>query len=183
MVALSIYNAEIAGVSDKTAFINSDLFVTDFSDATIITMFLLPSINLELRPRILSLKPGTRIVSNTFGMEEWDPDEKAVIEKSDNPCESNYHTALLWIVPAKVEGNWLMENGNLTLSQNFQYFSGIIQIDETIMPVEDGRLNGEMISFQAGALEYKGNVDGRIIEGYVINSKNKSPWRAVMSGN
>ena len=181
MVAFSIHNAEIAGVSDKASFVNADLFATDFSDATVLTMFLLPSINLELRPHILTLNPGTRIVSNTFDMGDWEPDEKAVIEQSDNPCESHYHTALLWVVPARVEGYWVMEDGNLTLSQNFQFISGTIQQGETVMPVENGRLHGDIISFQAGDRKYKGRVSGNVIEGSITDSAGNNTWKAMKS--
>src|SRR5438093_5979181 len=83
MVELSQRNAASAGVNGKATFMKADLFETDFSKATVITMFLLPSINLQLRPKILDMKPGTRVVSNTFTMDDWQPDEKATIE----PCE------------------------------------------------------------------------------------------------
>lgn len=183
MVALSIHNAQNEGVSDKATFIEADLFDIDLSEATVITMFLLSSINLELRPRILSLKPGTRIVSNTFDMAEWEPDEKETIDQSDNPCHHSYDTALLWIVPARVEGNWQMENGNLTLTQEFQIISGTMQNGGSIMPVENGRLRGGFIYFNAGGGEYTGKVNGNVIEGTVKNSNNNRPWRAVLSDN
>ena len=86
-------------MTDKATFVKADLFETDFSKAQVITMFLLPSINLKLRPKILDLKPGTRIVSNTFTMEDWEADETATVTDG---CTS-WCTALLWIVPAKVE--------------------------------------------------------------------------------
>ena len=110
MVELSKRNAAAAGLSeDKAKFMKADLFETDFSQATVITMFLLPSINLKLRPKILDMKPGTRVVSNTFTMEDWQPDETANIQ---GDCTS-WCTALFWIVPAKVEGTWQMPAGNL----------------------------------------------------------------------
>ena len=90
------------------------------SKATVITMFLLPSINMQLRPSILNLKPGTRIVANTFTMEDWDADETQSV--TDN-C-SSWCTALLWIVPAKVQGTWKTPQGNLTLTQKFQNVTG-----------------------------------------------------------
>src|SRR5437773_6914190 len=107
MVELSKRNAAKEGVSDKASFLKADLFESDFSQATVITMFLLPEINLKLRPKILDLKPGTRIVSNTFTMGEWNADETALI--TDN-CYS-WCTALLWIVPAKVAGTWRSPQG------------------------------------------------------------------------
>src|SRR4026209_296809 len=115
MVELSKRNAAKEGVSDKASFRKADLFETDFSQAQVITMFLLPSINMKLRPKILSLKPGTRIVSNTFDMEDWKPDQDATVENCTNWC-----TAHLWIVPAKVDGNWKTPQGDLTIKQSFQ---------------------------------------------------------------
>src|SRR5213592_3531626 len=112
MVTLSQRNATAQGITARATFMKADLFETDFSEATVITMFLLPSINLQLRPKILAMKPGTRIVSNTFTMEEWEPDEKATIE----PCE-RWCTALFWLVPAKVEGSWRTAQGQ-TLKLN-----------------------------------------------------------------
>ena len=101
MVELSKKNAAKEGVSDKASFMKADLFESDFSQAQVITMFLLPSINLKLRPKILDLKPGTRIVSNSFDMEDWKPDQTERVEGCTNWC-----TAHLWIVPAKVQGTW-----------------------------------------------------------------------------
>src|SRR5687767_10043400 len=120
MVELSKKNAAAAGVSDKATFVKADLFETDFSKATVISMFLLPSINMKLRPTILNLKPGTRIVSNTFTMEDWQADETATIT---DDCTS-WCTALLWIVPAKVEGSWTTPQGDLKLTQQFQNVTG-----------------------------------------------------------
>ena len=109
MVELSKRNAAKEGVAEKAAFMKADLFETDFSSATVITMFLLPDINLKLRPKILDLKPGTRIVSNTFTMGEWKDDETATVDESAG-C-SYYCTAHLWIVPAKAGGTWRLAQG------------------------------------------------------------------------
>ena len=102
MVDLSKTNAKAAGVTDRATFVKADLFETDLSKADVITMFLLPSINLKLRPKILDLKPGTRIVSNTFTMEDWQADETATVTDG---CSSSWCTALFWVVPAKVDGH------------------------------------------------------------------------------
>src|SRR4029453_4335210 len=110
MVELSKRNAAKEGVTDKASFMKADLFEPDFSQGQVIPLFLLPSINLKLRPKILDLKPGTRIVSNSFDMEEWKPDETANVDGCTNWC-----TAYLWIVPAKVDGTWKMPQGELTL--------------------------------------------------------------------
>src|SRR5580765_1642288 len=113
MVELSRRNAEKEGVAGKASFVKADLFETDFSKASVITMFLLPDINLKLRPKILNLKPGTRIVSNSFTMGDWSSDDTVIAKDG---CIS-YCTAYLWIVPAKVEGNWQLADGELTLKQ------------------------------------------------------------------
>src|ERR687898_1381947 len=118
MVELAKRNAAKEGVSDKATFAKADLFESDFSKAQVITMFLLPSINLKLRPNILDLKLGTRIVSNSFDMGDWTPDQTEKVEGCTNWC-----TAYLWIVPAKVEGTWKVPQGELILKQNFQMVS------------------------------------------------------------
>src|SRR5688500_4010989 len=152
MVELSIRNAKEAGVSDRATFVKADLFETDLSKADVITMFLLPSINLKLRPKILDLKPGTRIVSNTFTMEDWQADETATVTDG---CSSSWCTALFWVVPAKVAGTWNTPSGALTLTQNSQMLSGTLG-NQAIQ----GRLRGNEITFTAGNTKYSGTVDG-----------------------
>src|SRR5499425_1795053 len=122
MVELSKRNAAKEGVSDKASFVKADLFESDFSQAQVITMFLLSSINMKLRPKILDLKPGTRIVSNTFDMADWKPDESATLPGCNSWC-----TAHLWIVPAKVDGTWISPQGELTFKQIFQNISGTLK--------------------------------------------------------
>ena len=121
MVALSKRNAVREGITDKAQFVQGDIFESDFSQATVIAMFLLEELNIRLRPQILDLKPGTRVVSNTFTMGEWTADEIVTAEKKEG-CES-YCTAYLWIVPAKVEGTWILPQGELRLNQSFQMIS------------------------------------------------------------
>ncbi|MFC1485839.1 class I SAM-dependent methyltransferase, partial [Candidatus Latescibacterota bacterium] len=179
MVSLSRHNAEVEGVSDRATFKNADLFETDFSEATVITMFLLPSINLKLRPIILDLKPGTRIVSNTFEMGDWTPDESATIDD----ITTSWRRAHLWIVPAKVEGNWRMANGELALTQEFQMISGTITNGGSNTTIENGKLYGDQISFDTGDAHYTGRVKGNVIEGVVTIVGTNSTWRATLSGN
>src|SRR5215468_8221121 len=140
MVELSKRNAEKAGVTDKAQFMKADLFETDFSKATVITMFLLPDINLKLRPKILNLKPGTRVVSNSFTMGEWKADET---ERVSGECTS-WCTAYLWIVPAKVEGTWQVKDGELKLRQDFQMVSGTLNAGGRETPVK-GQLLGDRL--------------------------------------
>jgi precorrin-6B methylase 2 len=156
MVELSIGNAKEAGVTDRATFVKADLFETDLSKADVITMFLLPSINMKLRPKILDLEPGTRIVSNTFTMEDWQADETTTVTDG---CSSSWCTALLWIVPAKVAGTWNTPNGALTLTQNFQMLSGTLGSQAV-----QGRLRGNEITLTAGNTKYTGTVDGGTIK-------------------
>jgi hypothetical protein len=160
MVELSKRNAEKEGVSGKATFVKADLFETDLSKATVITMFLLPDINLKLRPKILGLKPGTRIVSNTFTMGEWKPDETATV---DNGCNTSWCTALFWIVPAKVAGTYKIPQGDLTLKQDFQMLSGTLRNGEKTVVVQ-GKVRGEDVAFTAGGREYKGKLKGKQLE-------------------
>ncbi len=178
MVELSKRNAADEGVSDKANFVKADLFESDFSQATVITMFLLPEINLKLRPRILDLKPGTRIVSNSFTMGEWTADETATV---GDGCNS-WCTALLWIVPAKAEGTWQLLQGGLTLEQDFQLISGTLKSGSNTMPITNGRLSGDQISFSAGGAEYTGRVSGNAIEGTVKSGGSNSKWNATRTG-
>jgi SAM-dependent methyltransferase len=175
MVEISKKSAKQEGVSDRAEFIKADLFESDFSRATVITMFLLPSINVRLRPKLLELKPGTRIVSNTFDMDEWIPDETArVLKDCDSWCE-----ALMWIVPAKAEGTWKMTQGELKLSQEFQMLSGTLQKGMNSSTISDGKLYGDKITFEAGGEKYSGTVNGDRMEGTVTSGQNSAKWSAV----
>jgi precorrin-6B methylase 2 len=153
MVALSQRNAKEAGVGDKAIFRRADIFETDFSKAQVITLFLLPQLNLKLRPAILNMRPGTRIVSNTFTMDDWTADQTETV---GGDCVS-WCTAHLWIVPAKVQGTWdVPGRGTLTLTQNFQMISGTLGSAQ----VSAGKLRGDEITFTAGGTNYTGKVDG-----------------------
>ncbi len=175
MVELSKRNAAEAGVTDRATFMKADLFETDFSKATVVTMFLLPSINMKLRPKILGLKPGTRIVSNTFDMEDWTPDDRQTVTEG---CDTSWCTALLWIVPAKVDGSWHLAapGGDLTLNQNFQEISGTFTPTGGAATDVKGRLRGDEITFTVGSQQYTGHVNGTTIEG--TTSSNGS-WKAT----
>lgn len=177
MVELSKRNAAKEGVSDKATFAKADLFESDFSQATVITMFLLPTINIQLRPKILDLKPGTRIVSNSFDMGEWAADETARADGCSNWC-----TAYLWIVPAKVAGTWRLPQGDLTLKQDFQMISGTLKAGNNSTPISNGRLRGDQINFTAGGAQYTGRVNGNAIEGTIKSGGNDGKWNATRSG-
>jgi precorrin-6B methylase 2 len=162
MVELSKRNAEKAGVSQLATFVKADLFETDFSKASVITMFLLPEINLKLRPKILGLKPGTRVVSNTFTMGEWQADETAELG-ANGGCENSWCTALLWIVPAKVAGTYSTAQGDVTLKQSFQMLSGTLRTGGKTLALQ-GKVRGEEISFKAGGKDYRGRINGKQLE-------------------
>jgi SAM-dependent methyltransferase len=161
LVEFARKKAAEAGVGDRARFVRGDIFRTNFSDASVVSTFLLPSMNLRLRPTFMAMKPGTRIVANTFGLEEWQPDETVEIE----PCE-RWCKAMLWIVPARVGGRWPTPKGDLVLTQRFQMISGTLGRDA----IENGRLTGEEIAFTAGGTEYRGRVDGdRMRLGATVN--------------
>lgn len=163
MVELSKRNAQKENVTDKATFIKADIFESDFSKATVITMFLLDRLNLQLRPKILNLKPGTRIVSNTFAMADWSEDAR--VNASDKEGCQSYCVAYLWIVPAKVGGAWKMPQGELTLKQEFQMLSGQLKAGDQLLPITQGRVRGDRLSFNAGGVEYAGRVNGERLEG------------------
>lgn len=172
MVALSKENARKEGVGSKAEFIQADLYETDLSKATVITMFLLPEINLKLRPRILDLKPGTRIVSNTFTMGEWEADQEITTEENWN----SWNTAYLWIVPAKVGGKWKMGDGELELTQEFQFVRGSFKTGIRSQSVTDGRLEGSKLTFKINNDIYTGVVSDRTIRGTASNTAEGKTW-------
>ncbi|MDB5570446.1 MAG: SAM-dependent methyltransferase [Hyphomicrobiales bacterium] len=175
MVELAKANAQKEGVADKAAFEKADLFETDFSRATVLTLFLLPDINRRLRPKILDLKPGTRVVSNTFDMGDWTPDETA---EAGGNCTS-YCRALFWIVPAKAEGSWKSADGEVTLEQRYQMLTGTVKAGNVVAPITQGKVTGETIAFTAGGKEYSGRIAEGAIEGVVKAGSSQTPWKAT----
>jgi hypothetical protein len=183
MVELSIANAAREGVSGKASFIKGDVFESDFSKATVITLFLLPDLNVRLRPKILDLKPGTRVVSNTFSMGDWASDESSSVSdegSSEQKVYSSFRTALLWIVPAKVAGTWQMEQGELVLDQKFQMIEGTLKIGDQSASISNGKLRGAEIHFEAGGAEYSGTVSGDRMQGSVKKGADSRPWSATL---
>src|SRR5690606_11817950 len=154
-------NAEKEGVSDRATFEKADIFESDFSKATVVTMFLLPSLNIRLRPKILDMKPGTRIVSNSFDMGGWRADETVSLNGGD-ACSSHCR-AYSWIVPGKVPGVWKTPQGELTLEQPYQDVKGTLKNGNVITPIRDGKLTGDKIAFTAGATRYSGTVTDQAI--------------------
>ena len=175
MVALSKANAAKEGVTGKATFIHGDIFETDFSKATVITLFLLPELNVKLRPTILAMKPGTRVVSNSFTMGDWKSDET---ESAKDDCTS-YCTAYLWIVPAQVEGIWMSGKTEFKFAQEYQMVHGAAGSGGKVSPVLNGRLRGDAIVFNASGGRYEGKVSGDRIDGTFTISGKVSPWVAT----
>ncbi|MGH9255708.1 MAG: class I SAM-dependent methyltransferase [Vicinamibacterales bacterium] len=173
MVELSKRTAASAGVADRATFVEGDMYEADISKASVMALFLLPSNMLQLRPKFLDLRPGSRIVSNTFGIEGWTPDETVTIE---NGC-SAWCTALLWIVPAKVGGKWRIGDGDLVLDQQYQVVKGTLDRSA----IADGKLRGDQIRFTVGTAEYTGRVVGNRMEGTVRGGGPATSWTAVKS--
>lgn len=171
MVALSRRAARIEGVDGRATFEQGDIFKSDFSKATVVTLFLLPKLNLRLRPILLDMKPGTRVVSNSFDMEDWQPDGHA--RATDN-CE-RFCYAYKWVVPAKVEGTWQMEGRELVLKQTYQMLEGTLRQGGSAVPIKDGRLLGTRIVFTAGKERFSGEVSGNTMRGRLNDA---SPWSA-----
>jgi len=182
----SVENAAKAGVSDRVTFLQRNLFETDLSNATVITMYLLPRVNLDLRPKLLELKPGTRIVSHDFSMDDWQPDESVTMKVQDkygSGSGAGDSSIYFWIVPAKVTGPWqwqLAVGGKpqayeMVLEQNFQMISGVVRVGGRSVKLQDAQLRGDQISFSFSAdvngspvkHEFSGRVAGNAIEGAV----------------
>jgi hypothetical protein len=178
MVELSRRAAAKEGVSARATFAKADLFQSDFSKATVITMFLLPEINLKLRPKILELKPGTRVVSNSFTMGEWEADQTVTASEG---CTA-YCTAYLWIVPAKVEGSWRLPQGELKLKQTFQMLSGTLRTGNGTAKIANGKMNGDQINFTVGGAHYTGRVTAGGMDGTIKSGDGTRAWHATRDG-
>jgi SAM-dependent methyltransferase len=172
MVDLSRRRAAEAGVADKAQFVQGDMYEADISRASVMLLFLLPHNMTTLLPKFRALKPGSRIVSNTFGFgdEGWEPDQTEVVPNCQTWCN-----VLVWIVPAEVSGSWKLPQGTLTLTQKFQNVSGTLGD----APVSDGKLRGDEITFIVNNARYIGRVNGSVMEGTVTIGDSAETWRAV----
>lgn len=153
MVALSRRIAQREGVADRAQFVEGDMFVADISRATVLALFLLPDNMVKLRDKFVALRPGSRIVANTFGIEGWEPDEQ---QQVGDGCQS-WCTALLWIVPAQIGGTWRLPQGELRIDQTYQMIAGSLTTGGTSVPIE-GRLRGTDVTFTVGNTRYAGTV-------------------------
>jgi hypothetical protein len=193
LVAESEENARLAGVGDRVKFLNQDLFKTDISQATVVTMYLLPQVNRRLRPGLLDLAPGTRIVAHDFDLDDWKPDEKTTIRKN----------VFLWIVPAKVAGRWrarvVLPGGErrfeFEFTQRFQEIDGLARMDGRMVRMWEPGIRGVRIRFvivddsdreAEASLYFDGRVSGDVIEGRVRrgagNGSESIAWRAARTG-
>ena len=179
MVELARRAAQKEGVADKAIFKHGDIFTEaskkDYMQATVITLFLLPDLNVKLRPTLLDMKPGTRIVSNSFTMGDWKEDEKI---SAGGDCTS-WCTAYLWIVPAKMTGTWKTSRGDLTLKQEYQMLSGNLARGNVNAIISDAKMLGDQITFTAAGAQYTGRVTGNAIAGTYKGSDGSGNWTAT----
>jgi SAM-dependent methyltransferase len=172
-VADSRRNADHAGISGRAIFHEGDLFRFDFSAASVVTLYLLPEMLTRLRPSLLKLKPGTRIVSHSFSLGDWEADMFQHL---------GARTIYLWIVPADVAGTWYFRVGDITYSaditQAFQHIAGSVRVIGALpgapLPLERATLSGDTVAFQAGLptgemLIFRGGVVGDTILAEVTN--------------
>jgi SAM-dependent methyltransferase len=165
-----------AGMNDKVKIITGDIFIEDFSSATVVTLYLMPHLNLKLRPLLLKMKPGTRVVSHAFTMGDWEPDETMSYQHSQG---------YFWVVPAQIEGDWLMTGLSggpmrMSLSQSFQNIGGILTRGGQNHAMLGARLRGDEIKFQFITQDRKvhafsGRVEGRRITGTVVSEYMHTP--------
>jgi SAM-dependent methyltransferase len=188
-------NASEAGVEHLVQFLEQDLFQTDFSEATVVTLYLLPMLNLQLRPKLLTeLRPGTRVISHDFGMNEWLPDQKTVVV-----IEERHHWVYHWIVPANVIGGWELSIPGLQekdpiplfLEQVYQYVVGAAILDDSRKHLKNAKLSGSHLQFELELKKdgdvlpvvFEGDVRGDVITGIAVWGRDfqaeKHPWRAV----
>jgi len=180
MVKLSQDNAQKAGVADRAQFRRADIFATDISQATVITLYLLPALNMKLRPTILGMKPGTRVASHSFTMEDWEADEVSTLDG---------RRAYFWIVPANVMGTWSLDAGaqkaEMQLEQTFQKINGTVSLGNIQGGLREARLRGPQISFayvdQSGVRrDFSGEVNGRQMQGTFRDDKGQEGrWSAT----
>lgn len=161
LVEFSKRAAATQGVADKAVFVQGDMFAADISQATVMPLFLLPENLVRLTPKFLALRPGTRIVANTFGIAGWDADEVA---RAGENCVM-WCTALLYIVPANVAGTWRLPKAELVLDQSFQMVTGTLNSGGTLLSVSNGRLRGDQLTFTAGGIDYAGRVSADTMMG------------------
>ncbi len=195
LVRLANENARKAGVAGRAKFYARDLFITDLSPASVITIYLLPEVNLMARGKLLALEPGTRIVSHDYGIGDWQPDVEFEMDAPGKPVgRSQKSKVLYWVVPDQVAGRWTWSVGiagqsrpvELELKQNYQKLDATAKIDGRAVKVEAAKLTGRQIDLAlsvpgTGRLEFSGKRINQAFEGSmrVAGSDKAQPWSAV----
>jgi SAM-dependent methyltransferase len=175
MVALSRRLAQEAGVADKATFVEGDMYAADVSDASVLALFLLPHNLDRLGKTFLALAPGTRIVVNTYPISGWVPERTERLE----PNCTSWCTAMLYLVPAPVQGTWQLSDGSLLLTQQVQRLSGTLTVAGTDIPLTEGSVSGTKVTFTAGETVYRGEVSGNQISGTRERGGQQSTWTAT----
>lgn len=165
LVEYSARRAREAGLADRVRFIRGDVFETDFSAASVVTLFMPPAFNMRLRPRLLAMRPGTRILAFVFGMGDWEPDESVYVEEQ---------RGMLWIVPAQMGGAWTLNVEGpdparyaLRLDQHHQKLEGRITIDTAPLPLFDARIDADRVRFTALPNGRRHDFDARLVGGRI----------------
>jgi protein-L-isoaspartate O-methyltransferase len=199
LVELANKRAASAGVADRAVFYERDLYETDLAAASVVTIYLLPEVNLMVRPKLLAtLKPGTRIVAHDYDMGEWKPDEQLVLDAPDKPVGRDKKSKVFyWVVPANAAGKWRWEmpmagkpaEFTLSVAKNFQAITGSVSVDGNTWPLENARLSGEDISFAVNdarartRYEFSGHIAGQAITGAArvagVNAQRQLEWEAA----
>jgi SAM-dependent methyltransferase len=170
LVALSKRRASEAGVSSRATFVQGDMYLADISRASVLALFLLPDNMLKLKDKFLTMKPGSRIVSNTFSIKGWDPDYYEL----ERDCEE-WCTVYLFIVPANIAGVWQTPEGTLTLTQSYQHFSG----SRGTAAVGEGQIKGDQVAFTLAGRAYALRATGDRLEGTATTDGKAVPWKAT----
>ena len=193
LVALANSNARKAGVADRAKFYARDLFETDLSPATVITIYLLPEVNLMARAKLLALEPGTRIVSHDYGIGDWMPDLEFEMDAPGKPVgRSQKSKVLFWVVPDKVAGRWVWpvtvggqkQQLELLLKQNFQKLEASARLDGRVVAVDQVKLTGRQVDVtltlpESGKVSFSGRRINQALEGEMRVAGQATPWSAV----
>jgi SAM-dependent methyltransferase len=185
LAALARRNAERAGVAGKVTIVEGDIFKEDFTRATVLTLYLLPDLNQQLRPQILAMKPGTRVVSHAWDMGEWEPDATQRLGDGE---------AFLWVVPARVEGRWALRDesafftGELSLLQRFQRVGGTLSLRGNVQPVLGAYVEGDILGFtfvglDGGVRSVRARVDGGSLAGSLSFAGKLTPLTGQLAGD
>jgi hypothetical protein len=193
LVTLANNNARKAGVADRAKFYDRDLFVTDLSPATVITIYLLPEVNLMARAKLLALEPGTRIVSHDYGIGDWMPDLEFEMDAPGKPVgRSQKSKVLFWVVPDKVAGRWVWpvtvggqkQQDELLLKQNFQKLEASATLNGRAVPVDQAKLTGRQVDValtlpELGKVAFSGKRFNQVLEGEMRGAGQPAPWTAI----